>query len=97
MAAGAAEDHGRIGIAAGLRALDRRVESAVSVRKPKYDVEPPTWLQYSGVFFIMAISAVSTILGVTAGPAVASVTAAALLTAYLALLLSWTRRHRVRD
>jgi len=86
-----------MGIGAGLRALDRRVESAVSVRKPKYDVEPPVWLQYSGVLLIMAVTAVSMMLSVTAGPTVALTSTAVLLMAWLGVLWSWTRRHRVRD
>jgi hypothetical protein len=82
---------------ARLRGLDRRVESAMSVRKPKYDVEPPNCLQYSCLTVIMAMAALSTMVSVTAGPTVAVVTTAVLLTAWLALVLSWVRRHRVRD
>lgn len=77
-------------------AINRRVEAAVSVRKPKYDVDPPAWLQYSGVLLIPIIAAVSMMLSTTAGPAVAVVSTAVLLLAWLVLLLSWTRRHRVR-
>ncbi|MDX6198108.1 MAG: hypothetical protein QOJ79_1259 [Actinomycetota bacterium] len=84
-------------IGAGLRALDRRVESKVSGRKPKYDVEPPKWLQYSSVIFIMIIFIVGMMLTFTAGPRVSLVTDAVLLFAYTVVLLSWTRRHRVRD
>ena len=80
-----------------MRGLDRRVESAVAIRKPKYDVEPPRWLQYSGVFFILAIGAVSMLVSVTAGPTAGLVSTGLLLVAYPALLLSWTRRHRVRE
>ncbi|GAC1608957.1 MAG: hypothetical protein NVS3B26_08070 [Mycobacteriales bacterium] len=56
------------------QALDGRAESALSVRKPKHDLEPPLWLKYGlgiviPVMYVLSF-AVSAKVGHSAGYAV---------------------------
>lgn len=84
-------------IGSRLRALDDGAESAVGVAKPRYDVEPPLWLKYGLGIIIPVMYVLSFTLLAKVGPKAGYAVAGALMGAYLAALLWWTRRHRVRD